>query len=367
MSQRFCLLLLGIALLVPSAKPGSSAAQTPVQSPPKPPERVQALRVTAQDMDQSYRIGANDLLDIRIFGRPEMAREARVTNQGLIRMPFVGEIRAACRTEGELAEALSEKYRKYLKDPQVDVIIKEYKSQPVAVIGSVNQPGRFQLQRRFRLLELLTFAGGPNGNAGSTVHVIRNVEADPCASNDPTPPAPAPIPIVVDDVKSAAAAVAAASAGAGTAATGDELPTLYSFKLKDVLAGVTEANIYVNPGDVISIPETEQIFVTGLVVKPGPLPMKNKMTLSEAIAMAGGCQLDAARKSIRLIRGEPGSDSRTEKVINLNDIEKQKIDDIALLPNDVIDVPNSTMKNIQRGLIGVGLGVVGTLPFFIAR
>ncbi len=320
--------------------------------------------------DQSYRIGANDLLDIRIFGRPELAREARVTNQGLIRMPFVGEIRAACRTESELVEALTEKYKKYLKDPQVDVIIKEYKSQPVAVIGSVNQPGRFQLQRRFRLLELLTFAGGPNGNAGSTVHIIRNGEGDVCASSDPANPAhpePAPTPIVIDDVKSAAAAVAAAANGAGTTATGDELPTLYSFKLKDVLAGVTEANIYVNPGDVISIPETEQIFVTGLVVKPGPLPMKNKMTLTEAIAMAGGCQLEAARKSIRLIRGEPGSESRTQKVINLNDIEKRKIDDIALLPNDVIDVPNSTMKNIQRGLIGVGLGALGTLPFFIAR
>jgi protein involved in polysaccharide export with SLBB domain len=151
------------------------------------------------------------------------------------------------------------------------------------------------------------------------------------------------------------------------AATGDELPTLYSFKLKDVLAGVAEANIIVNPGDVISVPETEQIFVTGLVVKPGPQPMKNKMTLTEAIAMAGGCQLEAARKSIRLIRQEPGSETRTEKVINLNDIEKKRVDDIALLPNDVIDVPNSTVKNIQRGLIGVGLGALGTLPFFIAR
>ena len=134
-----------------------------------------------------------------------------------------------------------------------------------------------------------------------------------------------------------------------------------------MLAGVSEANIYVNPGDVISIPETEQIFVTGLVVKPGPLPMKNKMTLTEAIAMAGGCQIEAARKSIRLIRQEPGSDTRSEKVYNLNDIEKRRVDDVALLPNDVIDVPNSTVKNIQRGLIGVGLGALGTLPFFIAR
>jgi polysaccharide export outer membrane protein len=367
MSQRSCLWFLGIALLVLSAKPGSSAAQTPVQSPQKPPEKVMAPRANAPDTDLSYRIGANDLLDIRVFGRPDMAREARVSNLGLIRMPFVGEIRAACRTESELVEALTEKYKKYLKDPQVDVIIKEYKSQPVAVIGSVNQPGRFQLQRRFRLLELLTFAGGPNPNAGSTVHVIRNGEGDSCASNDPAHPEPARIPIVVDDVKTAANAVATAANGVATTATGDELPTLYSFKLKDVLAGVTEANIYVNPGDVISIPETEQIFVTGLVVKPGPLPMKNKMTLTEAIAMAGGCQLEAARKSIRLIRGEPGSESRTEKVINLNDIEKRKVDDIALLPNDVIDVPNSTMKNIQRGLIGVGLGALGTLPFFIAR
>ena len=109
--------------------------------------------------DDSYQIGPGDLLDVRVYGRAELTREVRVTNQGTIRLPFLDEIRVACQTEAQLGEVIAEKYRKYLRDPQVDVFVREYKSQPVSVIGSVMQPGRFQLQRRVRLLELLTFAG----------------------------------------------------------------------------------------------------------------------------------------------------------------------------------------------------------------
>ncbi|MEJ7709640.1 MAG: SLBB domain-containing protein [Pyrinomonadaceae bacterium] len=65
------------------------------------------------------------------------------------------------------------KYRKYQRNPQVDVFVKEFQSQPVALIGAVDKPGRFQLQRRMRLLELLTFAGGPLERAGGRIHLIR--------------------------------------------------------------------------------------------------------------------------------------------------------------------------------------------------
>jgi len=77
-------------------------------------------------------------------------------------MPLLeNDIQASCRTERELAADIATGYLKYVRRPQVDVFVRDYNSEPVAVVGAVHNPGRFQLQRRIHLLELLTFAGGP--------------------------------------------------------------------------------------------------------------------------------------------------------------------------------------------------------------
>ena len=107
---------------------------------------------------ERYRIGPGDVLDIKIYNRPQLSREAvRVEGDGMIRMPLVDtDIQAACLTEGELSREIASRYTRYYKNLQVDVFIKEYHSRQVAVIGAVNDQARFQLQRPIRLLELLT-------------------------------------------------------------------------------------------------------------------------------------------------------------------------------------------------------------------
>src|SRR6185369_10812185 len=132
--------------------------------------------------DDRYRIGPGDVLDIRIYNRPQLSREAvRVEGNGMIRMPLIeNEIQAACATEGELAKEISTRYAKYYKNLQVDVFIKEYHSQQVAIIGAVNDQSRFELQRRVRLLELLTYAKGPSGKAGQTINIVHSTAISPC-------------------------------------------------------------------------------------------------------------------------------------------------------------------------------------------
>src|ERR1700752_5437723 len=100
--------------------------------------------------EERYRIGPGDVLDVRVYNRPQLAREAvRVEGNGMIRMPLIeGEIQAACKTEGELAKEISTKYARYYKNLQVDVFIKEYHSKQVAIIGAVNDQSRFELHRR---------------------------------------------------------------------------------------------------------------------------------------------------------------------------------------------------------------------------
>src|SRR5215213_7389233 len=146
------------------------------------------LPPAAMAQDDRYRIGPADVLDIRIHNRPQLSREAvRVEGNGMIRMPLIdAEIKAACLTEGELAKEIATRYARYYKNLQVDVFIKEYHSRQVAVIGAVNDQSRFELQRRVRLLELLTYAKGPSPKAGKTINIVHSTAALPCRESDET-------------------------------------------------------------------------------------------------------------------------------------------------------------------------------------
>src|SRR5690349_1596536 len=142
--------------------------------------------VFQQSADDRYRIGPGDVLDIRIYNRPQLSRDAvRVEGNGMIRMPLIeNDIQASCLTEGELAKEISTRYARYYKNLQVDVFIKEYHSKQVAIIGAVNEQSRFELQRRVRLLELLTYAKGPSSKAGQTINIVHSSASSPCKQPD---------------------------------------------------------------------------------------------------------------------------------------------------------------------------------------
>jgi polysaccharide biosynthesis/export protein len=370
-----------LAVLLPAlavAQPQST--ENPVSTPAQNPSPINSAG--NPNDDGSYRVGPGDVLEVRVFGRSELGREQRIGNRGTIRLPFLEELQVACKTEEELAQLIAEKYKKYLRDPQVDVFVKEYNSQPVAVIGSVAKPGRFQLQRRVRLLELLTFSGGPVQSAGGIVHIIRGSAPDFCEMNESGAggattgtPVPAIVPV---DSQSGIAKASPTNQG-HTSSTTPNIPDqaaiqspiesspafLLTFNLPEVLVGNPDSNPYVMSGDIISIPETDQVFVVGQVVKPGPLPVRSKITLMQAIGMAGGFTTDAAKSKVKVVRTEPGTNARMEFVYDINDIHKKRAEDIALMPNDVVDVPSSVKSNIARRVMGVGFGLAATLPIYI--
>ena len=124
---------------------------------------------------ENYRIGPYDVLELRVLGEPEMsASSLKVSAAGFIQVPFVDEdIRAQCLTERELSAVISDRLKKHLKYPEVHVGVKEYNSIPVSIIGAVNQPGRFRMERRVSLLELITFAGGVKTESGKAVTLVR--------------------------------------------------------------------------------------------------------------------------------------------------------------------------------------------------
>jgi polysaccharide export outer membrane protein len=285
------------------------------------------LSIFAQD--DRYRIGPGDVLDVRIYNRPQLSRDGvRVEGNGMIRMPLIeGDIKAACLTEGELAKEISTRYARYYKNLQVDVFIKEYQSQQVAVIGAVNDQSRFKLQRRIRLLELLTFAKGPSTKAGQTINVVHSSASSPCKK-----------------VEESDAAV------------------FSSYKLSDVLQGDPKSNPYLEAGDIVTVPEADQVYVVGNVFMPITIPLREPVTLTRAIAMAGGLKQDTQKDKIRVLRQEPGTPVRKEITVDLSAIEKKRSEDLALLPNDIIDVPTSAGKSFLRGLFQGFVPSVGQLP-----
>jgi polysaccharide export outer membrane protein len=286
-----------------------------------------ALSVCAQQPEEDrYRIGPGDVLDIRIYNRPQLSRDAvRVEGSGMIRMPLIEtEIRAVCLTEGELAKEISTRYARYYRNLQVDVFIREYHSRQVAIIGAVNEQSRFELQRRVRLLELLTYAKGPSAKAGQTINIVHSSNVSPCKQTDET----------------------------------DASTAFSSYKLSDVLRGDPKSNPYLDAGDIVTLPEADQVYVVGNVFMPLTIALKEPITLTRAIAMAGGLRQDTRKDKIRVLRQEPGTTIRKEILVDLYAIEKKSSEDLALAPNDIIDVPTSAGKSFLRSLVqGVGPSV----------
>lgn len=296
----------------------------------QPDPKSSATQSTSQAADR-YRIGPGDVLDIRIFNRPQLSRDAvRVEGNGMIRMPLVDdEIQAACKTEGELAQEIKTRYLKFYRNPQVDVFIKEYHSREVAVIGAVNDPARYQMQRRIRLLDLLGYAKGPSDKSGQTINIVRAPRTGLCDN------------------------------GATSTETGG---TFISLRLNDTLRGEEKANPYVEPGDIVTIPEADQVYVVGNVYHPQALPMKDPISVSRAIAMAGGPLRDSKTDRVRIVRRQPGSSTASELFVNLTEIRRMKAEDIALQPNDIVEVSESGSKTMIRSLLGVVAPSLGQLP-----
>lgn len=285
-----------------------------------------------QTTDLRYRIGAGDVLEVRILRAPELSRDAvRVDQRGMIRMPMLdNDIPASCLTEAELAANIARLYLKYKRDPHVDVFVKEFQSQPVSVTGAVRTASNFKLQRQVRLLELVSFAGGPSETAGQTIQIV-HAGGQSCEDED-------------------------------NAASQADVGSLVTYNLSDTLRGVPEANPIIRAGDIVRVLDADQIYVVGNVLRPTAIPLKEPITVSRAIAIAGGTGPATKKDKVRIIRQSSGASTKQEIYVDLGAIEKRKAEDLSLLPNDIVDVPASGAKSFLRSLVGTVAPAVSQLP-----
>ena len=283
-----------------------------------------------------YILGAGDQISLHIVDLDDISdKPIRIDPNGFIDLALVGRVEAGGLTIEQLREQLRTKFTKYIDSPQIAINLVDNQSRSVSVIGSVNNPGVHTLQGPRRLIEVISMAGGVKPDAGSRVILTRQARWGELplaqAKMDPS----------------------------NTYSTA-------TLSVEGLLGATTPAeNILIDPGDVISIPKADVVYVLGTVKKAGgfPLASKDSMSLLQTLAMAEGLDHDAAAGKARILRPPPGGDGKVKEIpVDIIKIESGKEPDVPLYANDVLYVPNSYVKaGVKRtaeAILQVATGVV---------
>ena len=250
------------------------------------------------------RLGAGDLLELKVFNAPELSGILRVSGAGEITVPLVGPTKVAGLTAEQAQKDIEQRLVSggFLRDPHVNILVKEFASQGISVLGEVARPGIYPLLGSPRLFDALSAAGGTTNRAGKIVHVIHREH--PSAGN----------------------------------------AILLSQDPKRALA----QNVFLHPGDTVMVSRAGIVYVSGDVKTPGGYVMNNddSLTVLQALALAQGVNPTASTKNVRIIRRKDGK--LQEIPVQLKQILAAKAPDIALENDDVLFVPNSASKSAAR-------------------
>lgn len=285
----------------------------------------------------TYALGVGDQFIVRALHVPELADKTfRVGPDGCVNFPMIGSVKAVDMQVSALETDVAQRLKKFYVMPDITIMVTDYRSQPVSIIGAVVSPGVHQLEGQKTLLEVLSSAGGPRPDAGPLVRITRTVKWGD-------------LPL----------------SGARRDATGQH--STGEINLRDLLANSDSSlNIPVYPEDVISIPAGGTVYVVGQVKKSGAFPLGNRAGLSvlEALSLAEGLDIKAApSKAMILHPVKDGQSKREELPIDLAKVLKGKEPDLTLGPNDILFVPSSAarsaaLKSIDAAIqIGTGLAI----------
>ena len=324
-----------IALLVTLTFP--TIVVTQEQSSPSMPSQA-AEGVDGQGI-RNYLLGPGDVLDVRVFGQPDLNATVEIDSDGNVSsLPFLETpISARCRTEKEVQKEIAKAYSKYIKNAQVSVRIMERKSRmPATVYGAVRVPTRVDMKRRVRLNELMTASGGFTERASGTIQILH------------TEPVMCPQPGEEAD----AAPI-----------DGNNLP-LQIVKIVELKAGKPQANPVIRPGDYIIVTEAEPVYMTGAVNAPQGIFLRDQLTLSRAIAMVGGLRKEAKSSDVRVYRQKPGATDQEIIKVDYSAIKKNKVPDFFLQAYDVVEVGEAgffSKDRIGPNMLGLVTGSLGSI------
>ncbi len=292
-------LCLGACATKPVAPPSEAAAEQAPQTASAAAPAVNTAEPAAPPI-VPYRIGRDDVLKISVYGQDELDITQNVRPDGVISFPIVGEIEAAGLTVPELRSHLANRLARYFADPQVTVIVTEFRSRSLSVVGEVTNPGVHALIAETRLLDAIALAGGLKAEADlGRARLVRNGTA---------------VPIDFE---------------------------------KLVRGGDLAENVSIVAGDTLVIPSAEdrRVVVLGSVMMPTVVSLRDRTTVLEAIAMAKGFAPGAARGEVLVVRGTRENPEvfkiDTQDIVSGSD----PAENFDLAAGDVVYVSKSTWKN----------------------
>jgi polysaccharide biosynthesis/export protein len=247
----------------------------------------------------SLRLEAGDLVAVGVYNVPELTTKARVSSKGEIYLPLIDYVHVTGLTAEE-AEGLIQKRLSdggFVKNPHVTLFVDQYASQGASVLGEVTRPGVYPVPGQQRLFDLISAAGGFTEKAGRSIAVTHRDQPD----------------------------------------------KTITIPLSRNVTDNPESNIPVLPGDTIIVRKADLVYVVGDVGRPsGFLMDSGRLTVLQAIALAGGTTRTANLGGARIIHRGPGGPSETP--VELKKILKAKAPDVTMQADDILFVPTSTAK-----------------------
>jgi polysaccharide export outer membrane protein len=252
-----------LAVVTPSAPAPQPAYPQPAQPLPAAQQQAQAAATALEA------VGAGDMLRITVFRNPDLTTEARVTDQGTITFPLIGDVPVTGLTPQQVASRISDKLRagRFVVNPEVSVAVAQVNSRQVSVLGNVNKPGRYPIDAaNSKLTDFIAAAGGVAGAGSDTVTVV-SVHNGQSVKTD------------VD------------------------LSRMFR-------EGNLDANLVLQPGDTIFVHKAPMVYVYGEVNKSGAYRLEPHMTVMQAIAMGGGLTVRGTERGVRIHRRDANGNVR---------------------------------------------------------
>lgn len=321
----FCLMLLLGCSAAPDSPSRISQISTKESGATELNQAILSFASTLSRASEDYVIGPEDGLQVTLYNvdvdtRTPRIVTLRVSYQGFITLPLIGEVKVSGMSPSGVEKDLQKRYEKYIFNPQVAVLVTDYKQQ-ISLIGAVLKAGTIPLTGPKTVIEILAMAGGVSDKAGTQVHIYRQGE------------------------------------------TGRESHIIDLAVLTDNASFINASNAGlitkpVQPGDIINVPIAGSFFVDGAVRGPGAYPLGRRYTLTQAILAAGGVDREMYSSDVSIHRRRGRGDLQTLS-FDLDAISTGTTADPQIEADDVIVVPVSTAKYLwNRYLYSIVLGGV---------
>lgn len=314
----------------PPPAQGAAPAQAPAPGQQLPQDTVRS----------NYVLGPNDQIQIRAPEAEEIDQKPfRIDGDGNINLPLLGRLHVAGMSLQELEVDLVKRLREYIREPQVFISVVQFRSEPVFFVGLFTRPGIYNLQGTRNLTEMLSNVGGTAPNASRHITITRHEEYGPI-----------PLPTAVVDPEKKISSV--------------------EISLGSLRENVNPAeNILLQPYDVVSVGRAELVYMNGEIGRTGGIELgeRDSVSMLQAISQAGGLSHDAKKSKVRILRPVLGTNRRYKIEIDVSELYDGKGLDVPLLPNDVVYIPRSYVRQFWERVGALATTMLPYVIFIIAQ